>query len=151
MYVLFRCCKCELENKNEIEKKLKIHSYSWNKEKEPYVIDKLCDHFSQIELKWKTKYGFFTLGWQVRIYDVKVECVISHHKLCFQDQTFNCNNKSYEDVIDCCDNVIVYSAHEGKFDCSDDVKNLQRNINQIKEAKEKLKKLKEEEQKLEKE
>ena len=74
MYVEFKCFQCPVEKKI-----IKIHSFSWNKEKAPLVVkdkkDKktkkeeliLCEHFSTIELKWKTKYGFFTYGWQVEI------------------------------------------------------------------------------------
>ena len=66
MNVLFKCFKC----KGKIRKE--IHSYTWNKKKEPEKISKLCDHFSEIELYWETKYGFFTVGWKVKIYNVSV-------------------------------------------------------------------------------
>lgn len=63
MYVQFKCFKCESIQQKD------IHSYSSNQEKEPFKIEKLCEHFSDIELKWTTKWGFFTLGWKVTIYD----------------------------------------------------------------------------------
>ena len=65
MNILFKCFKCEKEKKKD------IHSYSWNKEKEPFQIQELCKHFSNIELNWITKYGIFTIGWQVKIYDIR--------------------------------------------------------------------------------
>ena len=73
----------------------------------------------------------------------------------FPNQTFKKGENSYEEIRDCCDNVIVYSANEGFFDCSDEGKKLQDNINKkIKEiiaAEEKHQKLKEEEEEFKKE
>ena len=68
MNILFKCFECGEEA--EIE----IHSYSWNKEKKSFEIKKLCQDFSNIELNWKTKYGFFTLGCSVNIYNVSLKC-----------------------------------------------------------------------------
>ena len=124
MNVLFKCFKCGSEEKKA------IHSYSWNQEKEPYVISRLCRHFSNIELKWSTKYGFFTLGWQVKIYHVAVQCTKCKRWIYFSPQTFSKSNNSYEEENDCCDNVIIYSAYEGYYSCGNAGKKLQENINQ---------------------
>ena len=163
MNVQFKCFQCEKELRKE------IHSYSINQDKEPFTFKKkdkkdkkekileLCNHFSKIELNWTTKWGFFTLGWQVKIYNVRVKCKC---KKCprwinFATQTFKKGENSYEEPRECCDNIIVYSAHEGYFDCSNEGKRLQENINkqieEIKAAEEENKKLKEEKEKLEKE
>ena len=153
MNILFKCFKC----KDEKEVRTKVHSFNWNRESEPFKIKELCEHFSNIEFNWKTKYGFFTLGWKVEIYNVRIQCNNDKCKklLYFADQIFNASNNSYEETRDCCDKIIVYSAHEGKFDCSKEGKKLQDNINkQIKEIKaleEKNKKLKEAQEQLEKE
>ena len=157
MYVQFKCFKCESIQQKD------IHSYSSNQEK-PFKIKKLCEHFSDIELKWTTKWGFFTLGWKVTIYDVSVNCK-EHPKykrrIYFANETFqrgeifNKGVNKYEEIQECCNNIIVYSAYEGDFGCSDDGKNRQQKINnyieEIKADKEELQKLKEEEEKLEKE
>ena len=170
MNVLFKCFKCECgdgkagnnkkDEKDEKDKKgeikMKIHSYTWNKTKEPKKIKELCEHFSEIELYWKTRYRFFTIGWKVEIYNVSVKCnLCSNRRIYFTDKTFGYEqNNNYEEEKECHDNVIVYSAHEGKFKC-DKGKNLQENINQqiqeLKELEEKLEKLNEEKEKLEKE
>ena len=157
MYVEFKCFQCPVEKKI-----IKIHSYSWNKEKDPLVVEDkedeliLCEHFSTIELKWKTKYGFFTYGWQVEIYNVCIKCSKCNKRtLYFADQTFNKDNNGYEEAQDCCNNVVVYSAHEGEFKCDNNGKILQEKINQhiqaLKTEKEENKKLKEQAEKLEKE
>ena len=129
-----------------------IHSYSWNKSGEKYY---LCRHFPEIELSWKTKYGFFTLGWKVEIYNVNAKCGNCKKRIYFANQTFNSKNYKWNEDRDCCDNVIIYSAHEGKFVCGNSGLKRQERINQqikeIKAAEEKLKKLKEEAKKLEKE
>ena len=157
MYVQFKCFKCESIQQTD------IHSYSLNQEK-PFKIEELCEHFSDIELKWTTKWGFFTLGWKVTIYDVSVNCK-EHPKykrrIYFANETFQRGEKfnkgvnKYEEIQECCNNIIVYSAYEGDFGCSNDGKNLQQKINnyieEIKAVKEELQKLKEEEEKKEKE
>ena len=157
MYVQFKCFKCESIQQKD------IHSYSSNQE-EPFKIEELCEHFSDIELKWTTKWGFFTLGWKVTIYDVSVNCK-EHPKykrrIYFANETFqrgeifNKGVNKYEEIQECCNNIIVYSAYEGDFGCSNDGKNIQQKINnyieEIKADKEELQKLKEEEEKKEKE
>lgn len=151
MNILFKCFKCK--DKKEVRKE--VHSFNWNKESKPFKIKELCEHFSNIEFNWKTKYGFFTLGWKVEIYNVCIKCNNCKKLLIFANQIFNASSNSYEETKDCCDNIIVYSAHEGKFDCSDEGITLQDNINkqieEIKEAEEKNKKLKEAQEQLEKE
>ena len=147
MNVLFRCCQCNSEKRKVID------SYSRNK---TYKFEEdLCHHFYKIELSWKTKYGILTLGWKVQIYDVSVKCHKCERRLTFSNQTFNSKNPDYEEVRECCDNVIIYSAHEGKYYCSDAGLKLQKRINQqiklLKCAEEKLQKLKEEAKRLEKE
>ena len=161
MYVQFKCFQCESIQRT------KIHSYSWNQEKKPFKIKELCEHFSDIELKWIAKWGFFTLGWKVTIYDVSVDCKKHNEhneykrRIYFANETFQRGEKfnkgvnQYEEIQECCNNIIVYSAYEGDFGCSDDGKIRQQKINnyieEIKADEEKLKKLKEEEEKLEKE
>ena len=166
MNVFFKCFQCNTETTKDDH--LDIHSYSWNKEKEFFVIDKnkdkeknkdkdklFCQHFSNIKLKWKTRYGFFTLGWKIEIYDVSAKCRKCNKILCFQNQIFNSNNNWWEEVKDCCDNVIVYSVREGKPGCSDTGKELQEKINKLRKLlqnlEKKLQDLKEEREKLEKE
>ena len=132
MYVQFKCFQCESIQRTE------IHSYSRNQEKDPFKIEKLCEHFSDIELKWTTKWGFFTLGWKVTIYDVSVNCK-EHPKykrrIYFANETFqrgeifNKGVNQYEEIQECCNNIIVYSAYEGDFGCSKDGKNRQQKIN----------------------
>ena len=145
MNVLFRCCQCNSEV-TQI-----IHSYSKNKSD---ISKNLCKHFPQVELSWKTRYGFFTLGWKVEIFKVSAKCGHCTNRIYFSDQTFSSKNTEYEEPKDCCDNVIIYSAHEGFFACGDSGKKLQKRINQqikeIKAAEEKLKKLKEKAKKLKK-
>ena len=157
MYVQFKCFKCESIQQTD------IHSYSLNQEK-PFKIEELCEHFSDIELKWTTKWGFFTLGWKVTIYDVSVNCKRRPEcgrRIYFANETFQRGEKfnkgvnKYEEIQECCNNIIVYSAYEGDFGCSNDGKNLQQKINnyiqEIKADKEELQKLKEEEERRERE
>ncbi len=161
MNVSFKCFSCGKKTDD-----FKIHSYSWNKDS--YILYKnnknnskekvmeLCKHFDEIKLSWEAKYGFFTLGWKVEIYNVSVKCKEKGHILHFQKQTYNKQNNRYEEVQDCCDHVIVYYADENKNgECSDNGLNRQNNINkimqEIKAAEEKLKKEKEETERLEKE
>ena len=150
MNILFKCFECE----KEVRKK--IHSYNWNKKKESFEIKELCKHFSNIELNWETKYGFFTLGWSVKIYNVSLKCKRENcnKRITFASQTFNKNNNYYEEIQECCDTIIVYSAREGYFDCSDEGRRRQKDIkfiNELKAAEEENKKLKEEQEQLEKE
>ena len=165
MNILFKCFKCEKETG------LKIHSYSWNKEEEPYKIEKLkyanykdniksdseCVHFSNIELKWKTKYRFFTIGWEAEIYNVCIKCNQCNKKtIYFARKIFGYGgNNNYDEPRECCNHIIVYSAHEGKFECGDKGKELPNNINEqikaIERAEEENKKLKEAQEQLEKE
>jgi hypothetical protein len=149
MNVLFKCCQC---NNPKGEKRMIIHSYSWNKSGANYY---LCSHFPEIELSWKTKYGFFTLGWKVEIFKVYAKCGQCKKWIYFPDQTFNSKNNKCNFDKDCCDHVIIYSAREGYFSFNDDGLKRKERINQqikeIKAAEEKLKKLKEEAKKLEKE
>ena len=130
----------------------KIHSYSWNKSDHS---EYLCQDFPKIELSWKTKYGFFTLGWKVEIYNVSAKCGKGPHCINFANQTYNKENNRYEEVRDCCDHVIVYYVHEGNGKCNDKEINRKEKINkiiqEIKAAEEKLKVKKEEIEKLEKE
>ena len=148
MNILFKCFECEKEAKTV------IHSYNWNKKKESFEIKELCKHFSNIELNWETKYGFFTLGWSVKIYNVSLECKRENcnKRITFASQTFNKNNNYYEEIQECCDTIIVYSAREGYFDCSDEGRRRQKDIkfiNELKAAEEENKKLKEEQEQLE--
>ena len=151
MNILFKCFACGEEAKIE------IHSYSWNKEKESFEIKKLCQDFSNIELNWKTKYGFFTLGWSVNIYNVSLKCEGEkcHKRITFASKTFDKYNNDYEEIQECCNKIIVYSAREGKFGCSDEGRRRQNKIKQfieeLKKAEEENKKLKEEQEQLEKE
>ena len=157
MYVQFKCFKCESIQQKD------IHSYSSNRD-EPFKIEKLCEHFSDIELKWTTKWGFFTLGWKVTIYDVSVNCKehrTDNRRIYFANETFqrgeifNKGVNKYEEIQECCNNIIVYSAYEGDFGCSDDGKIRQQKINnyieEIKADEEELQKLKEEEERRERE
>ena len=93
MNLLFKCFKCEIEKKEKGEIEKIIHSYSWNKD-DPYepFKHKLCKHFSSIKFNWKTRYGFFTLGWKVEIMNVKVECANCKKSIDFGNQTFSSNN-----------------------------------------------------------
>jgi len=154
MNILFKCFECE----EEVRKV--IHSYSWNKKKEPFEIKELCEHFSYIELNWETKYGFFTLGWSVKIYNVSLKCKCEKCEKCnkritFDSKTFDKYNNYYEEIQEWCDKIIVYSAREGYFGCSDEGKRRQNKIKQfieeLKAAEEENKKLKEEQEQLEKE
>ena len=167
MNVLFKCFSCGKEFRK------KVCSYSWNKAEKPFKIDVFCQHFSDIELYWKTKYRFFTIGWEVKIYNVSAKCKekkkiknkdgktddhYCNRRLYFADQTYNKKNNKYEEPLDCCDNVILYYAHEKEGDkdkYSGEGKRLQEEINKqitaLKELEEKLEKLKEEKEKLEKE
>ena len=148
MNVLFKCCKC---NSKEAEIRKDVHSYSWNNSliKEP-----LCEHFPEVSFSWKTKYGFFTLGWKVEIYDVEVRCQCKR-SLEFQNQTFQADHPNYEDYHECCDHVVLYSAHEGKYSYGNEAFELQNRINEerkeIKELEEKIKKEREKANKLEQE
>lgn len=155
---MFKCFQC---NK---DRKLKVHSFERDRDSTaPYEFLKrhnketknFCEHFTNIGLCWKKSWGFFTLGWKIEIYKVNVECTHCNKILYFKSQTFNSKNYWDEEVIDCCDNVIVYSAHEGDWLYGDEGIKLQADINkQIKELKkeqEEFKKLKEEAERLEKE
>ena len=154
MNLLFKCFKCEIEKKEKGEIEKIIHSYSWNKD-DPYepFKHKLCKHFSSIKFNWKTRYGFFTLGWKVEIMNVNVECANCKKNIDFGNQTFSSNYHDFEEYKECCDNIINYSAHEGITSYDNEGLELQKKIEEqkksMKEAAEKLKKLKEEVEKLE--
>ena len=140
MNLLFKCLKCEYdkiekekkgekvdEKKGELTKK--VHSYSWNKEKTKFVFqvkkDKklkdanLCEHFSSIKFNFKTRYGFFTLGWKIEIMNVEVVCASEEppKSIYFSDQTFSSSHHDYEEYKECCGNIIIYSAHEDGPHC----------------------------------
>ena len=76
----------------------------------------------------------FAIGWKIEIYNVSIKCHKCKRRLYFQDQTFNSNNNSWEEVKDCCDNVIVYSVLEGEPGCSNAGKELQEKINKLRRA-----------------
>ena len=83
-----------------------------------------------------------------------MKCKNCNKRITFASQTFNKNNNDYEEIQECCDIIIVYSAREGKFGCSDEGRRRQKNnkfIQELKTAEEENKKLKEEQEQLEKE
>ena len=107
MYIMFECCQCQSRIHYGA-----IHSYSRNSSKEFY----LCNHFPNVEFRYETKYGFFTLGWLITIKNLYIKCwgkCKSWRR--FSDQTFHRNNRHYDDYIECCDNVIAISAHDNGY------------------------------------
>ena len=156
MNVLFKCFKCERDKKEKGEIEKVIHSYSRNKNNsyDPYK-NKLCKHFFAVKFNWKTRYGFFTLGWKVEIFNVRVVCSKCKRTIDFADQTFSSSHHDYEEYKECCDNIVIYSAHEGKTFYSNEGLRLQQRIEEqiklMKEEEEKLKKMEEETKRMEKE
>ena len=179
MNLLFKCLKCEYD-KIEKEKKgekvdenigeltKKVHSYSWNKEKTKFVFQEkkgkelkdvnLCEHFSSIKFNFKTRYGFFTLGWKIEIMNVEVVCASENppKSIYFSDQTFSSSHHDYEEYKECCGNIIIYSAHEDGPHCDkEEALKLQERIAEqkklMKELTEQHRKIQEETEEMEKE
>ena len=157
MNVLFKCFKCESDKKEKGEIEKVIHSYSRNKNNsyDPYK-NKLCKHFFSVKFNWKTRYGFFTLGWKVEIFNVKVGCSKCKRTIDFDDQTFSSSHHDYEEYKECCGNIIIYSAHEDGPHCDkEEALKLQERIAEekklMKEVTEQRRKIQEETEEMEKE
>ena len=60
---MFECCRCKSRIRYGA-----IHSYSRNSSRQ----FNLCKHFSNVQFSYETKYGFFTLGWRIKIYNIYV-------------------------------------------------------------------------------
>ena len=151
MYIQFQCCQC-----GRCVKPDRIRSFSWNASKEFY----LCEHFPKVEFRYETKYGFFTLGWRITIYDIYAKCGESkcNKLLHFDSKTFRKGTTHYNDYMECCDNVITLGAHEDGYYYSGSGFDVQNRINEkkkklLEEIKKKLEEIqrKEREEKLRKE
>ena len=107
MYFMFECCRCKSRIRYGA-----IHSYSRNSSRQ----FNLCKHFSNVQFSYETKYGFFTLGWRIKIYNIYVRCGGNCKRWRrFSDQTFHRNYTHFNDYIECCDNVVVFSAHDDGY------------------------------------
>ena len=143
MKIQFQCCQCESCVQPE-----KIHSYSWNASKEFY----LCKHFPNVEFSYETKWGFFTLGWRITIYNIYAKCGNCNKWLHFDSKTFKKGTTHYNDYMECCDNVITLGAHEDGYYYSGSGFDVQNRINEKKnKLLQEIKKLLEEIERLERE
>ena len=136
MYIQFQCCQCGSRIRPD-----GIHSYSWNSSKEFY----LCKHFPNVEFSYETKWGFFTLGWRITIYNIYAKCGNCKKWLHFDSKTFKKGTTHYNDYMECCDNVITLGAHEDDYYYSGSGFEVQNRINEKKKKiLEEIKKLLEE-------
>ena len=143
MYIQFQCCQCGSRIRPD-----GIHSYSWNSSKEFY----LCKHFPNVEFSYETKWGFFTLGWRITIYNIYAKCGNCKKWLHFDSKTFKKGTTHYNDYMECCDNVITLGAHEDDYYYSGSGFEVQNRINEKKKKLlEEIKKLLEEIERLERE
>ena len=136
MYIQFQCCQCGSRIRPD-----GIHSYTWNSSKEFY----LCKHFPKVEFSYETKWGFFTLGWRITIYNIYAKCGNCNKWLHFDSKTFKKGTTHYNDYMECCDNVITLGAHEDDYYYSGSGFDVQNRINEKKKKLlEEIKKLLEE-------
>ena len=136
MYIQFQCCQCGSRIRPD-----GIHSYTWNSSKEFY----LCKHFPNVEFSYETKWGFFTLGWRITIYNIYAKCGNCKKWLHFDSKTFKKGTTHYNDYMECCDNVITLGAHEDDYYYSGSGFEVQNRINEKKKKiLEEIKKLLEE-------
>jgi hypothetical protein len=136
MYIQFQCCQCGSRIRPD-----GIHSYTWNSSKEFY----LCKHFPNVEFSYETKWGFFTLGWRITIYNIYAKCGNCNKWLHFDSKTFKKGTTHYNDYMECCDNVITLGAHEDGYYYSGSGFDVQNRINEKKKKQlEEIKKLLEE-------
>ena len=136
MNIQFQCCQCGSRIRPD-----GIHSYSWNSSKEFY----LCKHFPKVEFSYETKWGFFTLGWRITIYNIYAKCGKCNKWLHFDSKTFKKGTTHYNDYMECCDNVITLGAHEDGYYYSGSGFEVQNRINEKKKKLlEEIKKLLEE-------
>ena len=143
MYIQFQCCQCGSRIRPD-----GIHSYTWNSSKEFY----LCKHFPNVEFSYETKWGFFTLGWRITIYNIYAKCGNCNKWLHFDSKTFKKGTTHYNDYMECCDNVITLGAHEDGYYYSGSGFDVQNRINEKKKKLlEEIKKLLEEIERLERE
>ena len=143
MYIQFQCCQCGSRIRPD-----GIHSYTWNSSKEFY----LCKHFPNVEFSYETKWGFFTLGWRITIYNIYAKCGKCNNWLHFDSKTFKKGTTHYNDYMECCDNVITLGAHEDGYYYSGSGFDVQNRINEKKKKLlEEIKKLLEEIERLERE
>ena len=136
MYIQFQCCQCGSRIRPD-----GIHSYTWNSSKKFY----LCKHFPNVEFSYETKWGFFTLGWRITIYNIYAKCGNCKKWLHFDSKTFKKGTTHYNDYMECCDNVITLGAHEDGYYYSGSGFDVQNRINEKKKKLlEEIKKLLEE-------
>ena len=143
MYIQFQCCQCGSRIRPD-----GIHSYTWNSSEKFY----LCKHFPNVEFSYETKWGFFTLGWRITIYNIYAKCGKCNKWLHFDSKTFKKGTTHYNDYMECCDNVITLGAHEDGYYYSGSGFDVQNRINEKKKKLlEEIKKLLEEIERLERE
>ena len=151
MKIQFQCCQCRSRYRAD-----EIHSYTRNSSKKFY----LCKHFPNVQFSYEAKWGFFTLGWRITIYDIYAKCGESecNKLLHFDSKTFRKGTTHYNDYMECCDNVITFGAHEDGYYYSGSGFDVQKQINEkkkqlLKEIKKLLEEIerKEREEKLRKE
>ena len=143
MYIQFQCCQCGSRIRPD-----GIHSYTWNSSKEFY----LCKHFPKVEFSYETKWGFFTLGWRITIYNIYAKCGNCKKWLHFDSKTFKKGTTHYNDYMECCDNVVTFGAHEDDYYYNGSGFQVQNRINEKKKKLlEMIKKLLEEIERLERE
>ena len=138
MYIQFQCCQCRSRYRAD-----EIHSYTRNSTKKFY----LCKHFPNVQFSYEAKWGFFTLGWRITIYDIYAKCGESkcNKWLHFDSKTFKKGTTHYNDYMECCDNVITLGAHEDDYYYSGSGFDVQSRINEKKKKQlEEIKKLLEE-------
>ena len=136
MYIQFQCCQCGSRIRPD-----GIHSYTWNSSEKFY----LCKHFPNVEFSYETKWGFFTLGWRITIYNIYAKCGNCNKWLHFDSKTFKKGTTHYNDYMECCDNVITLGAHEDGYYYSGSGFDVQNRINEKKKKLlEEIKKLLEE-------
>ncbi len=143
MNIMFQCCQCRRSIRPD-----RIHSYSKNRNKDFY----LCKHFPNVQFRYETKYGFFTLGWRITIKNIYVKCGNCKRWLSFSEKTFKSGITDYNDYIECCDNVVTFSGHENGYYYNGIGFEVQRRINKKKmELKKTIEKLLQEIARLERE
>ena len=137
IYVMFKCCKCQYENKNSC---VKLHLYSCSRNK-TNVYQNVCEHFG-VMYSFETHWRF--IKWFKIIIEATSFCRICNHKYYFGRKTFNEKDYDYNDYDYCgnCKNVLAYSVHGYRYENDGRGFNLQRRL--LQEEKERIRKIQEE-------
>ena len=124
IYVLLQCCKCNSQ------KRIHLYSCSLNKDN---VSKYLCNHFT-INYTYVCKFGFFTLGWSIKL-NIRATCNNCYHDLNFGENNFNSRNYSLETHRKCCHNI--FRVNVGGYSYGNDLYGTKLQESEDKDRKEK--------------